>query len=60
MFGECFSFLYLCLMNPWPWLTNSINSYSNHTSLIVAIQGFPTLQWGPSISNKVVGKIGPN
>ena len=38
--------------------TNSLNSNSNHTSLIVPIQGFPTLQWGPLIPDQVVGKIG--
>ena len=59
-----FNVLHFVLMSHEPilllWLTNSLNSYSNHTSLIVAIQGFPALQRGPSISNKVVGKKGPN
>ena len=37
-----------------------MHSSSSHTWLIVTIQGFPALQWGPSIHDKVVGKIGPS
>ena len=35
--------------DPWP-LTNSLNSSSNHTSLIVTIQGIPATTVGPTNS----------
>ena len=44
-------------------LTNSLKMHSSQSHLsaylIVTIHGLPALQWGPSISNKVLGKIDP-
>ena len=49
-----FNILYLVSIKG-PILTNACS----HTLPIIAIHGFPALQWGPSIPNKVMGRTDP-